>query len=154
LDSDNGDKILACMGGDFACVNGTEGTDNIPYRGTDGTYSARYCSSAEIQEEVDDSNMTIPVGINVTTPDELCDHYGPEDRAEIPKMAENVKATLEFLAKDDDGLFMMYEQGDIDWAAHANHMDDMLGTSKSDQIKKFVVRDSNLSALWRSARHR
>jgi alkaline phosphatase len=22
----------------------------------------------------------------------------------------------------------MYEQGDIDWAAHANHMDDMLGT--------------------------
>ena len=35
---------------------------------------------------------------------------------------------LNFLAKDNDGFFMMYEQGDIDWSAHANHMDDMLGT--------------------------
>jgi hypothetical protein len=35
---------------------------------------------------------------------------------------------LKFLARDNDGFFMMYEQGDIDWSAHANHMDDMLGT--------------------------
>ena len=131
LDPDKGDKMFACMGGDFARVNGTKGTDNMPYRGVDSTYSARYCSNGTVvQEDVDDSNVTIPVGVNVITPDELCDHYGPEDRAEIPPMAQNVKATLEFLAKDDDGFFMMYEQGDIDWAAHANHMDDLLGTSK------------------------
>jgi alkaline phosphatase len=135
LDPDKGDKIFACMGGDFARVKGTKGTDNMPYRGVDSTYSARYCSNATIiQEDVDDSGTPIPVGIDVTTSEELCDHYGPEDRAEIPKMAQNVKATLEFLAKDDDGFFMMYEQGDIDWAAHANHMDDLLGTSKFDSI--------------------
>merc|ERR1719189_276270 len=41
---------------------------------------------------------------------------------------KNVEEALKFLAKDDQGFFMMYEQGDIDWAAHADHMDDMLGT--------------------------
>ena len=35
---------------------------------------------------------------------------------------------INFLAKDNDGFFTMYEHGDIDWSAHANHMDDMLGT--------------------------
>ena len=51
-----------------------------------------------------------PIGVNVTTPEELCDHYPQEDVAEIPKMADNVAAVLDFLAKDDDGFFFMYEQ--------------------------------------------
>lgn len=32
-------------------------------------------------------------------------------------MKEHVKEALKFLGKDDDGFFLMYEQGDIDWAA-------------------------------------
>jgi len=43
-------------------------------------------------------------------------------------MKDIVKHSIEFLGKSDKGFFLMYEQGDIDWAAHANHMDDMLGT--------------------------
>jgi hypothetical protein len=48
--------------------------------------------------------------------------------ANIPNITTNVMEGLKFLKKDNEGFFFMYEQGDIDWAAHANHMDDMLGT--------------------------
>merc|ERR1719353_57568 len=54
--------------------------------------------------------------------------YTPEQLATIPKMKDIVKNSIEFLGKSDNGFFMMYEQGDIDWAAHDDHMDDMLGT--------------------------
>ncbi len=66
--------------------------------------------------------------MNATTSAELCNHYSPEEVAQLPTMAEHVKQAVEFLGKDKDGFFLMYEQGDIDWAAHADHMDDMLGT--------------------------
>ena len=102
LDPDHGHKIFGCMGGDFA--RGTE--TNMPYRGVDSSYSHRYCSTGEPILDEDDN----PMGINVTTSEVLCDHYPQEDVAEIPKMADNVAAVLDFLAKDDDGFFMMYEQ--------------------------------------------
>lgn len=96
----------------------------MPYRGVDGTYSNRWCSSGE---RVKDPDTGLTISVEVTTDPELCNHYSPEERKYIPKMQQNVEAALEFLSKDDDGFFLMYEQGDIDWSAHANHMDDMLG---------------------------
>eukprot|EP00339_Tiarina_fusa_P012873 CAMPEP_0117001948 /NCGR_PEP_ID=MMETSP0472-20121206/3775_1 /TAXON_ID=693140 ORGANISM="Tiarina fusus, Strain LIS" /NCGR_SAMPLE_ID=MMETSP0472 /ASSEMBLY_ACC=CAM_ASM_000603 /LENGTH=754 /DNA_ID=CAMNT_0004702121 /DNA_START=45 /DNA_END=2309 /DNA_ORIENTATION=+ len=120
LDPDNGDHVLVCVGGDFT----SSGQSNMPYRGVDSTFSNRWCSSGE---QIIDPDSELTIGINLTTPDELCNHYEPEELQQIPTIQENVKQTLEFLAKDDDGFFMMYEQGDIDWSAHANHMDDMLG---------------------------
>ena len=115
LDPDDGHKIFGCLGGDFS--RGTQ--SNMPYRGVDSTYSNRFCSMGEVIQDIDDN----PVGVNVTTSETLCDHYSMEDVAEIPKMADNVAGVLDFLAKDEDGFFYMYEQGDIDWAAHGNHMD-------------------------------
>jgi len=120
LDPDDGQHIMVCMGGQY--TNSSQ--DNLPYRGLDSTYQNRWCGSGET--DMDENN--IPIGVTATTPDELCDHYTPEDKALIPHMAENVKQAINFLGKDDDGFFLMYEQGDIDWAAHANQMDDMLGT--------------------------
>ena len=102
LDPNAGHKIFGCMGGDFA--RGTE--SNMPYRGVDSTYSHRYCSTGEVIVDEDDN----PMGINVTTSEELCDHYPQEDVAEIPAMAKNVEEVLNFLAKDEDGFFFMYEQ--------------------------------------------
>jgi alkaline phosphatase len=87
----------------------------------DSTYDNRWCSSAA--DLKNDDGMLV----GYTPTSTQCDHYKPEEIAQIPPMAENVRAALEFLGKDDDGFFLMYEQGDIDWAAHANHMDDMLG---------------------------
>jgi alkaline phosphatase len=91
--------------------------------GLDDSYSNRYCSKGSVDTDANG----VPTGVTATTSSETCDHYSAEEVAQIPKMAEHVKAAIEFLGKDEDGFFLMYEQGDIDWAAHANHMDDMLG---------------------------
>jgi hypothetical protein len=67
---------------------------------------------------------------------------------------------LNFLAKDNDGFFLMYEQGDIDWSAHANHMDDMLGTmfdidETVGEIMKWIAANGGYAknALYVTADH-
>jgi Alkaline phosphatase len=67
---------------------------------------------------------------------------------------------LKFLDKDDDGFFMMYEQGDIDWAAHGNHMDDMLGAQLDiddtvGEIMKYISQNGGYEkyALYVTADH-
>jgi len=47
---------------------------------------------------------------------------------ENPTFADTVKAALKVLAADPDGFFLMAEQGDIDWANHANDYRWMIGT--------------------------
>lgn len=121
LDPDNGDHLMVCLGGDFT----NSGQSNMPYRGVDSTYSNRHCSSGET---INDPDTGLPIGVNVTTEEETCNHYEKHEIDHIPTIMENVAAALEVLGKDDDGFFLMYEQGDIDWAAHGDHMDDMLGT--------------------------
>lgn len=117
---DNGDHVLMCMGGQYSASR----QSNMPYRGLDSDYKDRYCSSSTV---IRDENE-VAVGVNVTTSEEPCNHYDEEEVKHIPSMKEAVKEAIEFLGKDKDGFFFMYEQGDIDWAAHGNHMDDMLGT--------------------------
>jgi len=119
LDPDNGDHVMVCLGGQRTA----SGQSNLPYRGVDGSYSNRWCSAGETVIDAAEN----PTGVNVVTSDDLCNHYEEDEIENIPHISENVKQTIEFLGKDDQGFFMMYEQGDIDWAAHANHMDDMLG---------------------------
>jgi alkaline phosphatase len=140
------------MGGDFS----RSGQQNMPFRGVDSSYTQRYCSSGTVVADADDN----PTAILPSTPDELCDHYPAEDLMEIPKISTNVMKTLEFLAKDDDGFFLMYEQGDIDWAAHGNHMDDMLGAMLDiDESVKMIMEwiDANggyeKNALYVTADH-
>ena len=46
---------------------------------------------------------------------------------EDPTMAEMTTAALSVLNQDDDGFFVMFEQGDIDWSNHANDYENMVG---------------------------
>lgn len=139
LDPDDDQHIMVCLGGDYTPphpINDTDvvSKDNLPYRGIDSSYSNRWCSNAiETMDEQDKFG-----GFNVTS--ELCDHYTAEEIAQIPHISRNVEEALKFLGKDDEGFFLMYEQGDIDWAAHANHMDDMLGTMLDidDSVKVMI----------------
>ena len=48
--------------------------------------------------------------------------------AENPDLATASSAALEVLAKDGDGFFLLVEQGDIDWANHANNFKQMIGS--------------------------
>lgn len=106
LDPDNGDHLLVCLGGDFT----TSGQSNLPYRGADSTFMNRWCSSGTTLTDPDTGKA---IGVNVTTPDELCNHYEQHEIDHIPHISKNVQAALDFLGKDDDGFFLMYEQGDV-----------------------------------------
>ncbi len=46
---------------------------------------------------------------------------------EDPTLADVVSVTLGVLSQDDDGFFVMFEQGDIDWSNHANDFAGMVG---------------------------
>jgi alkaline phosphatase len=105
LDPDQGDHLLVCLGGDFTA----SGEDNLPFRGVDSNYANRWCSAGEAILDVDE----MPQGYQVTTPEELCNHYEDNEIRHIPHIKDNVKASLDFLGKDDDGFFLMYEQGDV-----------------------------------------
>jgi alkaline phosphatase len=111
LDPDNDDHLMVCLGGDY--TNSKQ--QNMPYRGVDSTYSNRHCPSGET---LIDPDTGLPIGVSVTTEEATCNHYEMDEIEHIPTIMQNVGAALEFLSKDDDGFFLMYEQGDIDWAAH------------------------------------
>ncbi len=49
--------------------------------------------------------------------------YNPEN----PTLAQMTAATLQVLSRDPDGFILLIEGGAIDWAAHSNDMDRMLG---------------------------
>jgi alkaline phosphatase len=59
---------------------------------------------------------------------------------ENPTLAEATLAALKVLSQDEDGFFVMIEQGDIDWANHANDFQRMVGTTKDleDAVKAAV----------------
>lgn len=96
LHPDRGDHILACFG--------TE--KHLPFRGTDSSYSGRRCKKGNIQR-----SAGIPTG--VLSNSQICDINKPLVVDQIPPMSHSVKTALEFLSKDDQGMFMMYEQGDV-----------------------------------------
>ena len=108
LDPDNGDHLLVCFGGEYA--TDTKDPGNMPFRGLDSSYSNRWCSNANEIRDADDKLM----GYKPTS--ETCDHYSEQDRKQIPKMNVNVREAINFLGKDDDGFFMLYEQGDVSYA--------------------------------------
>jgi len=46
---------------------------------------------------------------------------------EDPTMTEMTTAALSVLNQDQDGFFVMFEQGDIDWSNHSNDYENMVG---------------------------
>lgn len=64
---------------------------------------------------------------------------------EDPLLKDAALAALEVVSQDEDGFFLMIEQGDIDWANHGNDYARMIGTTWDlhmavDAVKDFVNR--------------
>ncbi|MDJ0553678.1 MAG: alkaline phosphatase [Microcoleaceae cyanobacterium MO_207.B10] len=101
IDPDNGEHLWG--------VYGQTGQNNLPWRTADSDYGA--------------------TGTNGYSEDGLLS--GDELAADIlenPTVTEMTEAALEYLGQADEGFYLMVEVGDIDWSAHANNMDLMLGT--------------------------
>lgn len=57
--------------------------------------------------------------------------YKRRDLYENPILADMAVAALEVLSKDEEGFWMMIEAGDVDWANHANNIDNSIGAVRS-----------------------
>lgn len=57
----------------------------------------------------------------------LRERYTEADVAENPRLAEMTKAAIDVLHARADNFWLMVEAGDVDWANHANNIDDSIG---------------------------
>ncbi len=77
---------------------------------------------------------------------------GSGQNPENPTLAEMTQAALTVLQRDEDGFALLIEGGAVDWAAHANHMDRMLGELNdfNDAVQTVIawVDDQNNSSNW------
>ncbi len=69
------------------------------------------------------------------------ERYRVADVEENPTLAQCTRAALEVLGRDDQPFWLMVEAGDVDWANHANNIDNAIGAVVSgDQAFGEVVR--------------
>lgn len=59
--------------------------------------------------------------------------YLPEDVNENPTLAQMTTAALQVLGSHDKPFWLMIEAGDVDWAMHANQLDNTVGAIRSGQ---------------------
>lgn len=53
--------------------------------------------------------------------------YSEADIDENPTLAQMTEAAIKVLQEDPDGFWLMVESGDVDWANHANNIDNSIG---------------------------
>ena len=85
---------------------------HLPFRTADGGYDPTL--SMKNEEKVG------PVPTNA-------EEYSEADVFENPKLADMATAALRVLSKKSDRFWLMVESGDVDWANHANNIDNSIG---------------------------
>ena len=76
---------------------------HLPFRTADGKY---------------DPTFSVPAA---------AESYSESDVRENPTLADFAAAALTVLSKNDKGFWLMIEAGDVDWANHANNLDNSIG---------------------------
>ena len=89
---------------------------NLPWRTADSDYSATGTGAYTTNSNVAATNTA------------LNGEALAAELEESPTVAQLTGQALKALGKDQDGFWLMVEIGDVDWAAHADNMDLLLGT--------------------------
>lgn len=77
------------------------------------------------------------------------ERYTPEDIHENPTLADMTEAALSVLEKSEKGFYLMVEAGDVDWANHANNIDNSIGAVISgDQAFDVVTQWVDRNQAW------
>ncbi|MEL6929390.1 MAG: alkaline phosphatase [Cyanobacteria bacterium J06600_6] len=129
LDPEAGDRLFGIYG-----ARGQGG--NLPWRTANDDYN-------RTGHNVQLNSITGNIGIispGLKADESLADFIAQEVDAN-PTLREMTQASLEILQKDTDGFWLMVEGGDIDWAAHGNDLDNLLGTLKDFDESVAVVQD-------------
>jgi alkaline phosphatase len=117
LDPNKGDRLLGLYG-----ARGQNG--NLPVSSANGDYS----TTGLDMFSVGSSKGLKPDTLRPLNPGETDQQFIARERNENPTLADMTTASLDMLSKDQDGFWLMVEGGDIDWSAHDNNMDNLIGT--------------------------
>jgi alkaline phosphatase len=123
IDPNRGQRLLGLFG-----ARGQDG--NIPVSGGNNDYSPTGLASFSRISSLNNRPNVVPVNDTERPllPGETDAQFISRERSENPTLAQMTQAALNVLGKDRDGFWLMVEGGDIDWAAHDNNMDVLLGT--------------------------
>ena len=127
LDPNNGDRLLGLYG-----ARGQNG--NLPINSANGQYQNTGLDNFSLYSSAQAGapNNIIPGIPNPDTvrpllPGETDASFIAKQLNENPRLKDLTEAALSVLEKDPDGLWLMVEGGDIDWAAHDNNLDNLIG---------------------------
>ncbi|MBF2029521.1 MAG: alkaline phosphatase [Oscillatoriales cyanobacterium C42_A2020_001] len=117
LDPDKGDRLVGLYG-----ARGQNG--NLPVSSANGDYSTT---------GLDMFSLFSTQGLRPDTqrplnPGETDAAFIARERNENPTLKDLTNAALDVLGKDKDGFWLMVESGDLDWSAHDNNIDNLIGT--------------------------
>lgn len=77
------------------------------------------------------------------------ERYTDADIQENPTLADMAEAALTVLEKNPNGFWLMLEAGDVDWANHANNLDNSIGATLSGEAAfKTVISWINATNAW------
>jgi alkaline phosphatase len=121
LDVEAGDNLFGIYG-----ARGQNG--NLPWRTADGDYSNVGLGGREDTERILEDGETdedfIATELNYN-----------------PTLMDMTSAALDVLGDDEDGFWLSIEGGDIDWSAHDNNLDNMIGTTMDFSDSVGIVMD-------------
>jgi alkaline phosphatase len=138
-----GEKLFGLYG-----ARGQSG--NLPSATANGDYSSTGLNMFSVY-------TTNTVNTQIPTPDTVRPLSAGETNAsfiakeinENPTLADLTQAALTVLGKDPDGFWLMVEGGDIDWSAHDDNMDNLIGTMNSfDKAVQTTINWINNNGGW------
>lgn len=129
IDPNRGDRLLGLYG-----ARGQNG--NLPTPSANGDYSTTGFDNFSLfstQGKNPDTVRPLQSG-------ETDAQFIARERNENPTLKELADAALNVLSKDQDGFWLMIEGGDVDWAAHDNNIDNLIGNMLAfDNAVKSVI---------------
>jgi alkaline phosphatase len=103
---------------------------NLPLPTANGDYGSTGLSNFSLYASTTPENQVPAPDVDrPLAPGETDQQFIAKERNENPTLDDLTKAALEVLGKDKDGFWLMVEGGDIDWAAHDDNMDNLVGNT-------------------------
>ncbi|MEA5534874.1 alkaline phosphatase [Crocosphaera sp. XPORK-15E] len=123
------------LGNRLLGLYGAEGQNgNLPINSADGTYQntgldmfSLYSSAQAGSPNNITPGIPNPDTVRPLQPGETDEEFIARQLDENPRLKDLTQAALTVLEKDPDGFWLMVEAGDIDWAAHDNNLDNLIG---------------------------
>jgi alkaline phosphatase len=125
LNPNAGQKLFGLYG-----ARGQNG--NLPTATANGDYSSTGLDMFSVYNAATvTSQVPTPDTVRPLSPGETNAQFIAKEVNENPTLADLTKAALTTLGKDPDGFWLMVEGGDVDWSAHDDNMDNLIGTMNS-----------------------